>query len=108
MAKVEILSADDTDFRLRIDAPRYTLIASSIPFWPGWKATQDGRTLDPLQVDHTFFGFVVRPGVSYVRVHYAPATFWISAWVALLTLATLAALSRESLRIRVRRQLRMG
>jgi hypothetical protein len=108
MAKVEIVSADDTDFRLRIDAPRYTLIASSIPFWPGWKATQDGRTLDPLQVDHTFFGFVVRPGVSYVRVHYAPATFWISAWVALLTLATLAALSRESLRIRVRRQLRMG
>jgi uncharacterized membrane protein len=108
MAKVDILSAGDTDYRLRIAAPRYTLITSSIPFWPGWKATQDGRTLEPLQVDHTFFGFVVRPGVSEVRVRYVPATFWISAWVALLTLATIVALSRESLRSRLRTRLRMG
>jgi uncharacterized membrane protein len=107
-AKVEILSATETDYRLRIDAPRYTLIASSIPFWPGWKVTQNGRKLTPLEVDHTFFGFVVRPGVSEVRVRYAPATFWISAWVALLTLAIIVALSRESLRLRLRTRLRMG
>jgi len=108
MAKVEILSASDTDYRMRVDAPRYTLIASSIPFWPGWKATQNGRKLEPLQVNHTFFGFVVRPGVSEVRVRYSPSSFWVSAWVALLTLATIVVLSRESLRLRLRTRLRMG
>jgi hypothetical protein len=107
IAKVQIVSASDTDYKLRIDAPRYTLITSSIPFWPGWKVTQDGRKLEPLQVDHTFFGFVVRPGVSEVRMWYAPPTFWVSAWVSLLTLAVIVALSRESLRLRLRRRLRM-
>lgn len=108
MAKVEIVSASDTDYRMRVDAPRYTLIASSIPFWPGWKVTQNGRKLEPLQVNHTFFGFVVRPGVSEVRVRYSPPTFWVSAWVALLTLAMIVALSRESLRLRLRTRFRMG
>jgi uncharacterized membrane protein len=108
MAKVEIVRASDTDYTLRIDAPRYTLITSSIPFWPGWKATQNGRKLEPLQVDHTFFGFVVRPGVTEVRVWYAPATFWVSVWLSLLTLAIIVALSRESLRSRLGTRLRMG
>ncbi|HEY2091427.1 MAG TPA: YfhO family protein [Thermoanaerobaculia bacterium] len=107
MAKVQIVSATDTDYKLRIDAPRYTLITSSIPFWPGWKVTENGRKLEPLQVDHTFFGFVVRPGMSEVRVRYVPATFWVSAWLSLLTLATIVALSRESLRLRLRTRLRM-
>jgi uncharacterized membrane protein YfhO len=107
MAKVEIVRASDTDYRLRIDAPRYTLITSGIPFWPGWKATQNGRKLEPLQVDHTFFGFVVRPGVTEVRVWYAPSSFWVSLWVSLLTLATIVVLSRESLRSRLRTRLRM-
>ncbi|HEX3581242.1 MAG TPA: YfhO family protein, partial [Thermoanaerobaculia bacterium] len=108
VAKVEIVRASDTDYRLRVDAPRYTLITSSIPFWAGWKVTQNGRTLRPLEVDHTFFGFVVRPGVSEVRVWYAPPTFWVSAWLSLLTLAAIVALSRESLRSRLRTRLRMG
>lgn len=107
MAKVEIVRATETDYTLRIDAPRYTLITSSIPFWPGWKVTQNGRKLQPLEVDHTFFGFVVRPGVTEVRVWYAPSTFWVSAWVSLLTLASIVVLSRESLRSRLRTRLRM-
>ncbi len=107
MAKVEIVRASDTYYRLRVTAPRYTLITSSIPFWPGWKAAQDGRKLQPLEVDHTFFGFVVRPGVTEVRVWYAPSTFWVSVWLSLLTLATIVVLSRESLRSQLRRRLRM-
>jgi hypothetical protein len=108
MASVAIAEADDTSYRLRVNAPRYTLITSSIPYWPGWKVTANGRAVEVLQTNGTFLAFVVRPGASDVRIWFAPRTFWISAWASLLTLAALVVLSRESLRNRLRAAVRLG
>jgi hypothetical protein len=100
-AKVVLTKASETDYELTVDAPRYTMIVSSLPWWPGWHATRNGEQVEMLQPNGSFIGFVVRPGMTHVRVYYAPLTFRISAILSLLMIATLAALSRESLRRRL-------
>jgi Bacterial membrane protein YfhO len=91
-ARLVIGNSAPTDFRMHVHAPRYTLIASSQPSWPGWHVTANGRTLQPLEINGAFLGFVVPPGESDVRVWYAPWSFRIGvlcmlAGVALLVIA---------------------
>jgi hypothetical protein len=76
-------------YKLRITAPRTTLIVSSIPNWPGWLVP-----FPKLEVNGLFLGFVVPAGTHEVKVSYRPASFYASSAVALLTFATLIALSR--------------
>lgn len=94
-------SSSETDYRMSVDAPRYSLIVSSIPWWPGWRVERNGERSDAIQVNGTFVGFVVRPGTTNVRVYFSSRTFNFAALTSLLTLAVLAALSIESLRRRV-------
>jgi hypothetical protein len=83
-----------TDFRMYVDAPRYTMVVSSEPSWPGWHAESNGRKLRVLEVNGAFVGFVVPPGVNHVRVWYAPWSFRIGAIVMMLTIIGLIAAPR--------------
>jgi hypothetical protein len=76
-------------YKLRIHAPRSTLIVSSIPNWPGWRVP-----FPKVDVNGPFLGFIVPAGTHDVTVAYRPASFYASSVVAALTLATLLALSR--------------
>ena len=87
--KLAIVDAEPARLRLRVDAPRYALIATSIPSYPGWKARTDERSLNPLRINGAFVGFVVPPGQHDVEVYYAPITFWAGVWVALGTMVGL-------------------
>ncbi|MCU1347678.1 MAG: hypothetical protein JWO56_708, partial [Acidobacteria bacterium] len=91
---MRIDSADPTDFRLHVSAPRYTMIASSTPFWPGWKVVANGKTLRNVEINGAFLGFVVPPGESDVRVVYRPASFRIGVVMSILTLLMLGVFSR--------------
>jgi hypothetical protein len=73
------------DFRMHVSAPRYTMIVSSQPFWPGWRVESNGRSLRPVEVNGAFLGFVVPPGENNVRVWYAPWSWRIGVAIALLT-----------------------
>jgi hypothetical protein len=84
-AKVVIGDSTPTDFRMHVSAPRYTMIASSQPSWPGWHVEANGHALKPLEVNGAFWGFVVSPGESEVRMWYAPWSFRIGVICALLT-----------------------
>ena len=53
------------DFRMRVNAPRHTLVVSSIPWWPGWRISGGLR---PIRVNGSFLGFVVPAGTHDVRV----------------------------------------
>jgi hypothetical protein len=99
--KLNINSATETDYRMTVDAPRYSLIVSSIPWWPGWHVERNGESTNAMQVNGAFVGFVVRPGTTNVRVHFSSSAFNYGAIAALLTLAALIALSKESLRRRL-------
>jgi len=107
-ATVQLTEASDTEYELTVDAPRYSMIVSSLPWWPGWHVTRNGEQYTPLQPNGSFIGFVARPGITHVRVYYAPLTFRIAAILSLLTMAILAALSRESLRRRLQTARRSG
>jgi hypothetical protein len=89
-ATLVIKWARPTDFRVTVDAPRYTFIVTSIPWWTGWKVEANGRRLNPLRVNGAFFGFTVPPGKTNVRVWYSPNSFTVGAIVALLTIVGLA------------------
>jgi hypothetical protein len=88
-ATTRITSMKHADYRIAYDAPRRTLIVSSIPWWPGWRITRDGQSLRAVQVNGAFLGFVVPPGRGEVRVHYFPMTFWASAAISIATLIAL-------------------
>lgn len=93
LATSQIVRAANADYRLRTQAPRWSLVASSIPWWPGWKVERNGRRVDPIRVNGVFLGFAVPPGTSEVRVWYAPWTFWGGLWAAVGTMAVLAAVA---------------
>ncbi|HKR63867.1 MAG TPA: YfhO family protein [Thermoanaerobaculia bacterium] len=91
LATAKIVQAKPTDYRLYVKAPRYSLVVSSVPYWPGWKVERNGARIEPIRVNGGFLGFAVPPGELDVRVWYDPWTFRFGAIVALATLAALIA-----------------
>ena len=91
LATTEIIEAKPTSYRLHVKAPRYSLIVSSVPWWPGWKVERNGARIEPIRVNGGFLGFAVPPGELDVRVWYDPWTFRFGAIIALATIAALVA-----------------
>jgi uncharacterized membrane protein YfhO len=52
-----------------------TLVATSIPDWPGWTATEGGRALPIVTVNHAFVGLRVPSGEHSVRLAYRPRSW---------------------------------
>jgi len=92
-ATVKILEASATGYRLHIHAPRWTLIVSSVPIWPGWHIRMPGRFLDPLPINGAFLGFTIPPGDHDVSVFYMPVTFYAGLAASLITIAALIVVS---------------
>jgi hypothetical protein len=88
-AAVKIVSATPRRLRVHVEAPRYSLVGTSIPWWPGWKARTAEHSLRPLRINGTFFGFVVPPGKHAVEIAYTPTTFRVGVWVAVATVLAL-------------------
>jgi hypothetical protein len=85
VALARIVSATPTDYRIRATAPRWSLVVSSIPWWPGWKVSIDGKRVQPLRVNAVFLGIAVPRGGHDLRVWYVPLSFWAGVWVAMGT-----------------------
>ena len=67
------LRASGTDLVIRSQAPRRTLVATSIPDWPGWTARDaGGATLALETVNHAFVGVWIPAGRDEVRLSYRP------------------------------------
>jgi hypothetical protein len=91
VATTRILSAKPTDYRLYVKAPRYTLVVSSLPWWPGWKIERNGARIEPIRVNGGFLGFAVPAGEVDVRVWYDPWTFRLGSIVSAATCLALLA-----------------
>ena len=92
-ASVIITSAAPADYSMHVAAPRHTLVASSIPWWPGWHIRADGRRVAPIRINGAFLGFLLPPGSHTVRVWYAPWSFRAGVCLSLVTMAALAVLT---------------
>jgi uncharacterized membrane protein YfhO len=73
-----------TRFRITLDTPQRTFIASSQPALPGWRVRVNGRTVPIHRVNGAFIGFFVPAGKVRVAVEYRPATFYVSLVVSLI------------------------
>jgi hypothetical protein len=104
MAATEILEASPTDYRIHVKAPRYTIIVSSIPFWPGWKVIRSGTKITPLRVNGAFLGFAVPPGEVDVRVFYQPLSYRLGWIIAGLTAIALIALRMKNFEFRMKNE----
>ncbi|HUP44464.1 MAG TPA: YfhO family protein [Thermoanaerobaculia bacterium] len=89
-ATTSILSATPTRLRIRVDAPRYSMVGTSISWFSGWKVRTGGQTLHPLRINGTFLGFAVPPGVHEVEVFYRPRLFRVGVGVSVMTALGLA------------------
>ena len=93
---VDIVKARTTRYDLRIQSSGRSLVRSSIPLWPGWRVTVNGKSVTPLRANGAFIAFPVPAGASSVIVRYLPLPFWIAAVVSLLTIIALLLVERVS------------
>jgi hypothetical protein len=91
LATTKILQAGPASYRVYVKAPRYTLVVSSIPWWPGWKVERNGARIDPIRVNGGFLGFAVPAGELDVHVWYDPWTYRFGVIVAMATILGLVA-----------------
>ena len=87
-ASLKLTEARPTSYRMLVNAPRYTLVVSSIPWWAGWKVEGEG-VVAPIRVNGAFLAFTVRPGVTDARVVYEPWSFRAGVWAAAFALLAL-------------------
>lgn len=92
VAVAKVIEASPTAYRVTATAPRWSLVVSSIPAWPGWKIERNGKKIDPIRVNGAFLGFAVPPGTSDVRVYYSPWTWWVGLGLAALGVLVLIGL----------------
>jgi hypothetical protein len=79
----------------RADAKSSALLVLTDTYFPGWKATVDGRSVPIERVDYLLRGVRVPAGAHTVEFRYEPASWragWLISLVALVTLAGVAAL----------------
>jgi hypothetical protein len=73
-AKLRI-SEIGTDLLIEANLRERALVATSIPDWPGWRASSGGRAVELATVNHAFVGFWLPPGGHVVRLRYVPSSF---------------------------------
>ncbi|HYC93968.1 MAG TPA: YfhO family protein [Thermoanaerobaculia bacterium] len=93
LAVARVVESGPTSYRVQASAPRWSLVVSSIPMWPGWKVERNGKTIEPIRVNGAFLGFAVPPGQSDVRVYYSPWTWWVGCALAVLGVLVLVVLA---------------
>jgi len=72
-ATVRITQYTAQDIRLEIEAREPAVIASSIPAWPGWRVSLDGRDTPTAHYNLAFLSFRVPAGQHEARIRYWPA-----------------------------------
>lgn len=84
-------------------ASRSALLVLADNYYPGWRATVDGREVPIVRTNHIFRGVVVPAGAHRVVFTYAPADLRSGFLISLVTLLLLVAAGAASLLMRRKR-----
>lgn len=91
---IQSARAEGDRVALTIGEGGWTLLASTEPWWPGWRAYWNGERMPPVVVNVRFVGVFVPPGAGRLELRYRPDAFddGLRAGAAgfLLLVATLA------------------
>jgi uncharacterized membrane protein YfhO len=83
------------------------MVVLSETFFPGWKATVDGRAVPIYEADGALRGVVVEAGLHRIDIRYRPISVYAGAFLtALGLLAAMVLIRAASLRPAVRRKSR--
>jgi len=63
------------DLLVAVNATSPTLIATSLPDWPGWRVESPEGASPVLTVNHAFVGFRAEPGRREYRLRYRPRSW---------------------------------
>jgi hypothetical protein len=83
----------DTAISLRATARAYSFLVLSDVYYPGWRASVDGREVHIYQTDYALRGVVVPPGAHRIEFVYAPRSLRAGAAVSALSVAAVALVS---------------
>jgi hypothetical protein len=81
-----VLSYDEDSYRIRYHAGSPSLLRLSVPYFPGWRATMDGKGLPIVHVDLALMGVVVPAGEGELRFFFRSDTFGTGAAITLAAL----------------------
>lgn len=97
------LTLQDTPNRVTIraalDAPGYLVLADT--WYPGWRATVDGRPANLLRANYAFRAIWLEAGEHVVEMTYRPASALVGGTVSLMALVLLVAGLLLTRRIRI-------
>ena len=101
-ATARISSYGAQEMTLDLDAREPAVVATSIPRWPGWNVSLDGRPWPSLVVNRAFVGFRAPSGRHTARLFYLPDSVRLGGAASVLTLV--ACVGMLSLPRRTRRR----
>jgi hypothetical protein len=73
-------------FTVDVNAVSNGLLVLSEMYYPGWRATVNGKPAEIHRVDGALRGIAVSPGSNRIEMEYAPASFRIGAGISVATL----------------------
>jgi hypothetical protein len=85
-AAVTIASLSTTQMEVRTSSTRAAFLVTSDAYYPGWRATIDGRDVSLYRADYAIRGVLVPAGEHTVRFDYRPRSFYLGAGISLVSL----------------------
>ncbi len=89
---VEVREARDDRYVLRVRAAGDSVMRIAVPWFPGWRASIDGRPAEVFRLDHALMGLNVPAGAHEVVVWYRSTYFFAAAAISIATVAVLLVL----------------
>jgi len=100
-AEIAADEGDSLTVRARLDRPGYLVLADE--YYPGWRASVDGKPAGLLRADYLLRAVRLGPGEHVVRFEFRPASFRAGAWLSLLATVGLGVGVALALTVRTRR-----
>ena len=96
--KVEITKSDSSQVILKADLSKEGFLVLNDLYYPGWKATVDGKRHKIWRANYLFRALHLQPGNHVVEFVYDPLSFklgWIASIVSLVSLGIFSVASRK-------------
>ena len=100
-ASATIASLSATRMDVRTKSTRAGFLVTSDAYYPGWRASIDGRDVPLYRADYAIRGVPVPAGEHTVRFDYRPRGFYLGAGISLISMLLLIALAVRARLFRV-------
>ena len=83
-SKVELILDVPNDMKVKTSNSKDSILVILDTFYPGWKATVDGESVEILRVNYAFRGIKLKKGEHEVALSYRPNSFYFGAILTIM------------------------